>query len=361
MFKHFKLISIILISLLIFTGCTIKKNSDGSKESDDGNFLYVYNWGDYIDPSLLKKFESETGIKVKYDVFDTNEIMYQKLSNGNASYDLVIPSDYIVEKMVDENLLSEINFDNIPNYKYINPNFKNLAYDKDNKFSVPYMWGTVGIMYNKKIVKEPVDSFNILWDEKYKDQIIMVDSPRDAFGLTLKKLGYSLNSSNSKEIDEAKKELIKQKSSNLIRAYMVDEVKDAMLSEEAALAVVWSGDAITLMDENPDLGFALPKEGSNKWFDALCIPKGAKNKTNAEKFINFLCEPENAATNAEYIGYSTPNDAALALLPEEVRANPVAYPSEDKLKNFEVFIDLGDDVNREISQAWIEVKATRIK
>lgn len=273
----------------------------------------------------------------------------------------IIPSDYMVEKMISENLLAELNFDNIPNYKYINDNFKNLAYDKDSKYSVPYMWGTVGIMYNKKMVKEPVDSLNILWDEKYKDQIIMVDSPRDAFGLTLKKLGYSLNTTNPQELEAAKNELIKQKSSGLIRAYMVDEVKDAMLSGEAALAVVWSGDAITLMDENPDLGYAFPKEGSNKWFDALCIPKNAKHKENAEKFINFLCDPENAALNAEYIGYSTPNTEALKLLPKEVQENPVAYPDLSKLNNFEVFIDLGNDVNREINQAWIEVKATREK
>lgn len=359
--KKLKFLSILLIPLLIFTGCTLSKKSEDDKKDKNDNVLYVYNWGDYIDPSLLKKFEAETGIKVKYDVFDTNEIMYQKISNGSLNYDLIIPSDYMVEKMIDENLLAELNFNNIPNYKYIDKNFRNLAYDKENKYSVPYMWGTVGIMYNKKMVKEPVDSLNILWDEKYKDQIIMVDSPRDAFALALKKLGYSLNTTNPQELEAAKKELIKQKSSGLVRAYMVDEVKDAMLSGEAALAVVWSGDAITLMDENPDLGYAFPKEGSNKWFDALCIPKNAKHKENAEKFINFLCDPENAALNAEYIGYSTPNTEALKLLPKEVQENPVAYPDLSKLNNFEVFVDLGNDVNKEISQSWIEVKAAREK
>ncbi|MFR5264218.1 ABC transporter substrate-binding protein [Clostridium sp.] len=359
--KKLKFLSILLIPLLIFTGCTLSKKSEDDKKDKNDNVLYVYNWGDYIDPSLLKKFEAETGIKVKYDVFDTNEIMYQKISNGSLNYDLIIPSDYMVEKMIDENLLAELNFNNIPNYKYIDKNFRNLAYDKENKYSVPYMWGTVGIMYNKKMVKEPVDSLNILWDEKYKDQVIMVDSPRDAFALALKKLGYSLNTINPQELEAAKKELIKQKSSGLVRAYMVDEVKDAMLSGEAALAVVWSGDAITLMDENPDLGYAFPKEGSNKWFDALCIPKNAKHKESAEKFINFLCDPENAAINAEYIGYSTPNTEALKLLPKEVRENPVAYPDLSKLNNFEVFVDLGNDVNKEISQSWIEVKAAREK
>ncbi|MGL5615455.1 MAG: ABC transporter substrate-binding protein [Sarcina sp.] len=359
MIKKLKLCALILLPLLFFTSCSINFNNDDSNENQEGNYLYVYNWGDYIDPDLLKKFESETGIKVKYDVYDTNEIMYQKLSNGSLSYDLIIPSDYMIEKMIDENLLSPINFDNIPNYKYIDEEFKNLAYDEENKFSIPYMWGTVGIMYNKTMISEEVDSWNLFWDEKYKDQIIMVDSPRDAFGITLKKLGYSLNSSNPAELEKAKMELIKQKNADLIRAYMVDEVKDAMISGEAALAVVWSGDAVTMMDENPDLEFALPKEGSNKWFDGMCIPKSSKNKSNAEKFINFLCDPENAAANAEYIGYSTPSSEALKLLPEEVSENPVAYPDSEKLENFEVFIDLGEEVNKAINQAWIEVKATR--
>lgn len=349
----------IAIALIISGYLLFNKNSKEDSKSSNSNVLYVYNWGDYIDPSLIKKFENETGITVKYDVYDTNEIMYQKLKSGNVRYDVIIPSDYMVQKMIHEDMLAKIDYSKIPNYKYIGKDFKNLAYDPNNEYSVPYTWGTVGIMYNKKMVKEPVDSWNILWDKKYKDKIIMVDSPRDAIGIALKKLGYSLNSTNSEQLLQARNELIKQKQEGLIRAYMVDEVKDAMVSGEAALAVVWSGDAITMMDENPDLGFALPKEGSNKWFDAMAIPKNAPDKENAEKFINFLCDPENAAINAEYIGYSTPNVGALKLLPKDITDNPVAYPPADKLKNFEVFVDLGDKKNKEIDQYWIEVKASR--
>lgn len=353
-------LGIALVSCVALLACTTVKNdeSDELKNKSD-NVLYVYNWGDYIDPSLLTKFEEETGITVKYDVYDTNEIMYQKLKSGNVHYDVVFPSDYMVQKMTNENMLKKIDTSKLPAYKNIDESFKSLAYDPNNEYSVPYTWGTVGIMYNKKMVKEPVDSWDILWDPKYKDNVIMVDSPRDAIGIALKKLGYSLNSTDPKQLEEARDELIKQKTSGMIRAYMVDEVKDAMASGEAALSVVWSGDAITMMDINPDLAFALPKEGSNKWFDAVCIPTGAQNVQNAYKFINFLCEPENAAINAEYIGYSTPNKAALSILPEEITENDVSYPSNENLKNFEVFEDLGKEATKNIDQLWVEVKAAR--
>lgn len=360
-----KLKKILIAGILAFLTITLsacmlyKKDSTESTTTNNKNVLYVYNWGDYIDPDLLKKFEAETGITVKYDVYDTNEIMYQKLKSGNVQYDVIFPSDYMIKKMINENMLYKIDTSKLKNYKYIGNDFKNLSYDPSNEYSIPYTWGTVGIMYNKKMVTEPVDSWNLLWDEKYKDQVIMVDSPRDALGVTLKKLGYSLNSTNTTELMAARDELIKQKKSGMVRAYMVDEVKDAMVSGEAALAVVWSGDAITMMESNPDLSFAFPKEGSNKWFDGICIPSNSPNKENAMKFIDFLCEPENAALIAEYIGYSTPNEGALDLLDKEITENPVAYPSNDKLKNYEVFTDIGTEKTKETDQYWIEVKAAR--
>ncbi|MGL4760306.1 MAG: ABC transporter substrate-binding protein [Sarcina sp.] len=332
---------------------------DSPPQKAESNILYVYNWGDYIDPSLLTKFEDETGITVKYDVYDTNEIMYQKLKSGNVHYDVIFPSDYMVQKMINEDMLRKIDTSKLKYYNEIDPKFKGLAYDPKSEYSVPYTWGTVGIMYNKKMVTDPVDSWDILWNTKYKDNVIMVDSPRDALGIALKKLGYSLNSTNPKELTAARDALIKQKTSGMIRAYMVDEVKDAMASGEAALAVAWSGDAVTMMDMNPDLGFALPKEGSNKWFDAIAIPKNSQNVENAYKFIDFLCQPENAAINAEYIGYSTPSTGALKLLPKEITENPVVYPTDDKLKNFEVFIDIGKKATKELDQIWVEVKAAR--
>ncbi|WP_415298574.1 ABC transporter substrate-binding protein [Clostridium perfringens] len=346
--------STLLLSSL-FLGCGPKKDEEATQDKNS-NVLYVYNWGDYIDPELLTKFKEETGIDVKYDVYDTNEIMYQKLNSGNVSYDIVIPSDYMIEKMKEEDMLAKIDYSNIPNYKYIGEQFKNLAYDPTNEYSVPYMWGTVGIIYNTKRVSDPVDSWNILWNPKYKDQVIMPDSVRDAMAVAEKKLGYSLNTENLDQIEAAKKELMAQKKDGLILAYMVDQVKDAMVGGEASLAVAWSGDAVTMIERNPDLAYAIPKEGSNKWFDAIAIPKNAKHKENAEKFINFLCDPENAEQNVEYIGYSTPNTAAYDLLPEDIRDDKVAYPDEESLKNCEVFIDLPSKILRKYDEAWLEIK-----
>ena len=346
--------STLLLSSL-FLGCGPKKDEEATQDKNS-NVLYVYNWGDYIDPELLTKFKEETGIDVKYDVYDTNEIMYQKLNSGNVSYDIVIPSDYMIEKMKEEDMLAKIDYSNIPNYKYIGEQFKNLAYDPTNEYSVPYMWGTVGIIYNTKRVSDPVDSWNILWNPKYKDQVIMPDSVRDAMAVAEKKLGYSLNTENLDQIEDAKKELMTQKKDGLILAYMVDQVKDAMVGGEASLAVAWSGDAVTMIERNPDLAYAIPKEGSNKWFDAIAIPKNAKHKENAEKFINFLCDPENAEQNVEYIGYSTPNTAAYELLPEDIKNDKVAYPDEESLKNCEVFIDLPSKILRKYDEAWLEIK-----
>ena len=346
--------STLLLSSL-FLGCGPKKDEEATQDKNS-NVLYVYNWGDYIDPELLTKFKEETGIDVKYDVYDTNEIMYQKLNSGNVSYDIVIPSDYMIEKMKNEDMLAKIDYSNIPNYKYIGEQFKKLAYDPTDEYSVPYMWGTVGIIYNTKRVSDPVDSWNILWNPKYKDQVIMPDSVRDAMAVAEKKLGYSLNTENLDQIEDAKKELMTQKKDGLILGYMVDQVKDAMVGGEASLAVAWSGDAVTMIERNPDLAYAIPKEGSNKWFDAIAIPKNAKHKENAEKFINFLCDPENAEQNVEYIGYSTPNTAAYELLPEDIKNDKVAYPDEESLKNCEVFIDLPSKILRKYDEAWLEIK-----
>lgn len=344
--KIISLLTIATLSLGLVTGC--------GKEKEEKNVLSVYNVGDYIDESLISKFEKETGIKVRYETYDTNEMMYQKVKSGSSTYDVVFPSDYMVEKMKDENLLQKIDFKNIPNFKYIDKDFLNPIYDKTNEYSVPYMWGTFGILYNKKMVKEPVDSWDILWNPKYKGNIMMFDSVRDTMGIALRKLGYSMNSTNPKEINEAKELLMKQK--DLVLAYVNDEGKDRLLGEEAAMGIIYSGDAVTLTEENPNLAYAIPKEGTNKWVDAMCIPSTAKHKKEAEMFINFLLDPENATINAEYIGYSTPNIGALELLDEEVTSDPVAYPSEDVLDKCETFIDLGNDI-KIYDRAWIELKS----
>ena len=345
--KILSLLLVLIMSVLMFT--VFNKSTDTSKK-----VLYVYNVGDYIDETLLKKFEKETGIKVQYETYDTNEMMYQKVKSGSTNYDLVFPSDYMVEKMKNEDLLEKIDFKNIPNFKYIDDGFLEPEYDKTNEYSVPYMWGTLGILYNKKEVKEPIESWDILWDSKYKGNMMVFDSVRDTIGITLKKLGYSMNSTNPKEIEEAKNLLLKQK--DLVLAYVNDEGKDRLLGEEVAMGMIYSGDAVTLKDENPNLEYAIPKEGTNKWIDAMCIPNTNKNKKEAEMFINFLLDPENAKVNTEYIGYSTPNNAALELLDDEIKNDPVAYPSDEVLNKCETFVDIGDSIKL-YDKAWIELKS----
>lgn len=316
--------------------------------------LSVYNWGDYIDESIIAEFEKEFNIRVNYDTFSTNEDMYVKVKSGGGSYDLLFPSDYTIERMRKEGMLHKLDFNNIPNYQYIEEQFKNLDYDPQNEYSVPYMWGTVGIVYNKKMVTKPVTSWRILWDEDYAKQILMLDSQRDSIGITLKMLGYSMNTRNLQELAAAKEALIKQKP--LVLAYVGDDVKDKMIAGEAALAVVWSGDAVYMMRENPDLAFAIPEEGSNLWFDAMVIPNTSKHKTEAEKFINFLCRTEIAYKNTDYIGYSTPHREAKKLLEPELLNEPAAYPSAEQLANCEIFLDLGDFL-KEYDRIWTEVKA----
>lgn len=342
------------ISILITIGLMISTMLTGCGGTDSKKVLNVYNVGDYIDENIITLFEEKTGIDVQYETYDTNEMMYQKVKSGSTNYDLIFPSDYMVEKMKSEGLLQKIDFKNIPNMKYIDKSFLNPIYDETNEYSVPYMWGTFGILYNKKMVKEPVDSWNILWNPKYKGNIMMFDSVRDTMGISLKRLGYSMNTTNPKEINEAMKELMKQK--DLVLAYVNDEGKDRLLGEEVAMGIAYSGDAVTLMEENPNLAYAIPKEGTNKWVDAMAIPKSAQNKKEAEMFINFLLDPEIAKMNAEYIGYSTPNVGALKLLDKEVTSNPVAYPPKSVMDKTETFIDLGNKL-RLYDEAWIKLKS----
>ena len=343
--KLFITLGLILMVGILFTAC-----------GEDKPTINVYNWGDYVDPDVIREFEEEFGVKVNYDTFATNEDMYVSIKKGGTSYDVVFPSDYMIERMIEEGLLEKLNKDNIPNLANIDERFLDLEFDPNNEYSVPYMWGTVGIVYNKNMVDDVVDSWDILWNEKYEGQILMLDSQRDSIGVALKKLGYSMNTRNLEELEEAKEELIKQKP--LVYAYVGDEVKDLMVAEEAALAVVWSGEAIAIGRENDNVEFAIPKEGTNLWFDCMVIPKNAKNKELAEEFINFMNRPEIAAKNTEYVGYSTANIKALEYLPDYIRNSNVAYPSDEELQNVEIFKDPKDFLSV-YDEIWVEVKAQR--
>lgn len=320
--------------------------------------VVVYNWGEYLDPEVLTLFEQETGIDVVYEEFETNEILYPKISSGAIAYDVICPSDYMIQRMIENNLLAEINFDNIPNVKNIGKDYmeQSRQFDPENKYSVPYCWGTVGILYNKTMVDEPITSWSVLWDEKYKDNILMQDSVRDAFGVTLKYLGYSLNSTDLDELTEARDLLIKQKP--LVQAYVIDQVRDKMIGNEAAIGVIYSGEAIYTQMENPDLEYVIPEEGSNIWIDSWVIPKNVENKENAEKFINFLCRPEIALMNFEYITYSTPNSEARKLIEDEaIRNSEIAFPDLSKYDNLETFQYLGTEADQTYGELWNQVKS----
>ena len=284
----------------------------------------------------------------------TNEEMMVKLEEADCIYDVCFPSDYIIERLIQKDLLHELNKDNIPNLQYIDERFLDLDFDPENKYSVPYMWGTVGILYNTTMVQEPVTSWDILWDETYADQILMYDSIRDTIGVALMKLGYSINTRNEADIQAAEEALIAQKP--IVQAYLGDPIKDRLISGGAAMGIVYSGDAMWCMYENPDLAYAVPETGSNLWFDNIIIPKTSDNTEAAEAFINFLCDPEVAAQNAEYIGYSTPNAAALEILGEEYINDPTYNPPQELLDKCEIFHDLGDFITV-YNDAWNRIKA----
>lgn len=331
----------------------------GDNDSGVNGQVVVYNWGEYIDPDTIEMFEEETGIKVIYDEFENNESMYPKIEYGAVSYDVVCPSDYMISKMIQNDLLAEINYDNIPNAKVnIGAQYyeQSKGFDPDNKYSVPYCWGTVGILYNKTMVDEPITSWAQLWDEKYTDDILMQDSVRDAFMVAQKRNGFSMNTTDPEELEQTRDSLIEQKP--LVQAYVIDQVRDKMIGGEAAIGVIYSGEAIYTQWENPDLVYVIPEEGTNVWIDSWVILKGAPNMKNAEKFIDFMCRGDIALKNFEYITYSTPNEAAQALITDDsIRNSEIAFPDLSKYNNLETFSYLGEEAERLYNELWKEVKA----
>ena len=325
--------------------------------------ITVYNWGQYIsdgsDDSLdvIAAFEEATGIHVNYLTFDSNESMYTKLKTGGASYDVIIPSDYMIAKLIEEDMLEPLDFANIPNYEYIDEAFRNQAYDPENLYSVPYTWGTVGLIYNRNYVSdEDAESWSCLWNSKYAGKLLMFDNPRDAFAIAESMLGYSLNTEDFTELKNCADLLAQQKP--VLQAYVMDQIFDKMERGEAWAAPYYAGDYLTMVEENPDLGFSHPKEGYNIFIDAMCIPKGCQTKSGAEAFINFLCDPEISAANLDYIGYSTPEAAAKEYLDEEITTSPVAYPDDETLARSESFSALGIEATQAMNDLWLSVKTT---
>ena len=302
--------------------------------------------------------EAYPNIKVNYSTYDSNEIMYAKLANGGITVDVIIPSDYMIGRLIAEDMLLELDFDNIPNYQYIDENFKNTAYDPQNKYSVPYTWGTVGILYNTKYVDEAdVTGWELLWNEKYAGKILMFGNSRDAFGITqyLLDVENDVNNTDIAELERCAEKLKEQKS--ILQNYVMDEIFATMENEEAWIAPYYAGDCLTMMDNNPNLDFYLPTDqGFNMFIDAMCIPKCASEKEAAETFINFLCEPEIAAGNMEWIGYGTPLSAAKEYMDPEILEDPVTYPSEEVLTNGTSFSYLPQEITRYVEELFMKVR-----
>lgn len=345
--KLFSLSICIVMMGTFFVGCSNKQNTQ------EINF---YNYGENIDDETVKEFEQKYNIKVNIETFDDMEAMYSKIKSGAGKYDVVLVSDALMPRMIDQKLIQEINKDNIPNISQMDEEYLDLEIDPGNKYSVPYMFGTVGLIYNKDVVKEEVNSWDILWNEKYKDRIFMFDTYRDTIGVALKKLGYSLNSTNQKEIDEAKELLLEQR--KLVKPlYGVDNGTTMIPAGETDINMIWSGEGLNLQDEYPNLVYVVPEEGANFWIDSLCIPKNAKNVEGAEKFINFVSDKKSALRIADEIGYTTPNKEARQEQPEDVRNNPNAYMPTEIMNRCEIYKDFPLDVKKMYDKAWIAIKS----
>ena len=345
-----KLLVLLISTLMISTLCI----GCSKKTSEEINF---FNYGENIDEETVKEFEEQYGIKVNIETFDDMENMYQKVKSSGVKYDVILVSDALMPRMIKQNLVQELNKNNIPNISQMDEEYLNLEIDPGNKYSVPYMFGTVGLIYNKDVVKEEVDSWDILWDEKYKNKIFMFDTYRDTIGVALKKLGYSLNSTDINQIEEAKQLLIEQRKT-VDPIYGVDNGTTMIPAGESDVNMIWSGEGLNLQEENPNLVYIVPKEGANFWIDSLCIPSNAKNVEGAEKFINFVSDKKSALRIADEIGYTTPNKEARLEQPESVRNNPNAYKPKEIMERCEIYVDFPKDIKKIYDNAWLDIKSS---
>lgn len=349
---------LIAVLALAFLLMYIVSRLNASTGQTAGNVLTVYNWGDYIDPDLITQFEKETGIKVVYETFDSNEAMMTKIEQGGTAYDIAVPSEYAIDKMKKNDLLIPVDHNQLSNLKHIDPRFMDLAFDEGNKYSIPYFWGTVGILYNKDLMNgKKITAWNDLWDDNYKNDVFLVDGAREVIGMGLNTLGYSLNETNEERLIEAKEKL--EELTPNVKAIVGDEVQLLMINNEAKIGVVWSGTAADVMSENDSLEYVVPEEGSNLWFDNMVIPKTSKNVEAAHQFINFMLDPKVAAQNADYVGYSTPNKKALEHMPKDVVNDQRFYPSVELTERLEVYENLGPHMLAYYNELFLEFKMHR--
>ena len=346
-----RIVSIAALALVFVLAAAMLTGCGGEKTTT----ITVFNWFDYIDESVIAKFEEETGIKVNYTNFTTTEEAYAKLEKGAGAYDVIVPSDYIIERMIKNDMLAELDLSVMPNVANLLDWCRTPDYDPEGKYSVAYMWGTVGILYDTTKV-EKVTSWSVLFDPQYQQEVYMMDSIRDSFGVSLKYLGYSVNNHEETALSEVRDLLVKQKADGIVAGYLVDETKDKMIAGEAAMAVMWSGDALYAMAENENLDYVVPEEGSNVWLDAMCIPKSSKNKEAAMKFIDFMCRPDIAELNQAYIYYSSPIKQVVEGYDEEELVEEALNPSQEVLDRCEFFNDLSDYMDL-YDKLWMEIRA----
>lgn len=377
------LIALIALSMLLMSSCssideieeevveepeiqtvTVEDTEYYSQLKDSGASINVYNWGEYIPDgseegvlNVNEEFTKLTGIKVNYSTYATNEELYAKLKGGGSNYDIIIPSDYMISRMIKEDMLEPLDLSKIPNFSNTMENFQDSAYDPKSKYSVPYTWGTVGIIYDTTVVEEEEIGWDILWNENYAGRILMFDNPRDAFAIAQNMLGYSMNTEDTQELEDAAEKLKEQK--KVVQAYVMDEIFDKMGAGEAIIAPYYAGDAVTLMDEFEDLDFVVPESGTNLFIDAVCIPKGCRNKEAAQMYINFLSEPDVAYAVADFIGYSTPNEAAFEMLDDEVKNDGISYLDDDFIEEkTTIFCNMSDEANLKMQQLWTDMKSS---
>lgn len=345
------------VILLAVVAVLFYVNSQLTNTSSQANSdtITVFNWGEYIDPELVERFEEENGIRVVYETFDSNEAMLTKIQQGGTRYDVAMPSEYMIEKMKEEDLLQPIDLAKIPNLENIDPYFLNLPFDPGNQYSIPYFWGTVGIAFNPTLLEgQTFESWEDLWSPELRQEVILVDGAREVIGMGLNTLGHSLNSTNEEELRKATDRLIELGPN--VKAIIGDEIVETMRRGEAAIALVWSGQAADIMWVNEDIDYSVPEEGSNLWFDNMIIPKTAGNIDGAHAFINFMLDPEVAAQNADYVGYSTPNQQAIELMDPEVTGDERFYPTEEMRDRLEVYTNLGPEMLGKYNELFLEFK-----
>ena len=360
--KKLALILALVLALCMLCGCggssteeTAATETESTQSETATTELTVFNCYDYIDPEVIELFEEETGITVKYCNYTTNEEMYTKLEAVSGTYDVIFPSDYMIERLIANDMLEELDMSKLPNAAGLMERFQNPDYDANNAHSIPYMWGTLGYLYNTEMISEDLDSWSALFDEKYAGQVIMMNSMRDTVGIALKYLGYSLNTREESELNAACDLLVKQKQDKIESGYLLDETKDKMVGGEAAIGVIYSGDAQYAIEKNDKLKYVIPKEGSNIWVDGMCIPKGSKNIDAAHQFIDFMCREDIAKMNFEYIHYCSPIQAVVDGMSDEEKALSTLNPSDDVLNSCEYFHDVSDCMSL-YENVWMEIR-----